>query len=61
MNIREYSHWQILLSEIQILQVFLATEVWSPIFVSAASRGEKPVESYIYKGICLQGLRNNSS
>ena len=28
--------------------------------VSDSSRGDKPVESYIYNGICLQELRNNS-
>lgn len=37
LKMREYDHWQTLLSETQILQAFLAGEVWSPVFVSAAN------------------------
>ncbi|NEQ37392.1 MAG: hypothetical protein F6K40_14415 [Okeania sp. SIO3I5] len=37
LKMREYHHWQTLLSETQILQAFLANEVLSPVLVSAAN------------------------
>ncbi|NET55652.1 MAG: hypothetical protein F6K47_05630 [Symploca sp. SIO2E6] len=36
-KMREYHHWQTLLSDTQILQAFLPGEVLSPVFVSAAN------------------------